>query len=49
MICLLNGKGSPAKQALRERKIAEATEEWLRQLRDRAYVEYRLNDNKQEM
>ena len=36
-----------AKQALRERKIAEATEEWLRQLRDRAYVEYRLNDNKQ--
>lgn len=34
-----------AKQAIRERKIAEATEEWLRQLRDRAYVEYRLHDN----
>ncbi len=31
-----------AKQALKERKIEEATEEWLRQLRDRAYVEYRF-------
>lgn len=30
-----------ARQALRERKIAENTEEWLRQLRDRTYVEYR--------
>jgi peptidyl-prolyl cis-trans isomerase SurA len=30
-----------ARQALRERKLEEATEEWLRQLRDRAYVEYR--------
>lgn len=45
----LERKRIAAKQALRERKIAEATEEWLRQLRDRAYVEYRLNDNKQEM
>ncbi|MDO9217205.1 MAG: peptidylprolyl isomerase, partial [Lacisediminimonas sp.] len=30
-----------ARQVLRERKSAEATEEWLRQLRDRTYVEYR--------
>ena len=30
-----------ARQALRERKIAENNEEWLRQLRDRTYVEYR--------
>lgn len=30
-----------ARQALRERKLEEATQEWLRQLRDRAYVEYR--------
>ena len=36
-----------AKQALRERKVAEATEEWLRQLRDRAYVEYRLDEKNQ--
>lgn len=33
-----------AKQALRERKIEEATQEWLRQLRDRAYVDYRLEE-----
>ena len=36
-----------AKQALRERKVAEATEEWLRQLRDKAYVEYRLDEKHQ--
>jgi peptidyl-prolyl cis-trans isomerase SurA len=30
-----------ARQALRERKIEESTEDWLRQLRDRTYVEYR--------
>lgn len=30
-----------ARQALRERKIDEATDDWLRQLRDRAYVEIR--------
>ena len=29
-----------ARQNLRERKIEEAQEEWLRQLRDSAYVEY---------
>ena len=33
-----------ARQALRERKLEEATQEWVRQLRDRAYVEYRLDD-----
>ncbi|MFL9879400.1 peptidylprolyl isomerase [Herbaspirillum rhizosphaerae] len=34
-----------ARQAIRERKIDEATEDWLRQLRDRAYVEFRTDDN----
>jgi len=34
-----------ARQAIRERKIDEATEDWLRQLRDRAYVEIRTDDN----
>ena len=33
-----------ARQALRERKADEAYQEWLRQLRDRAFVEYRLED-----
>ena len=33
-----------ARQAIRERKIDEATESWLRELRDRAYVEMRLDD-----
>ncbi|MDR0933827.1 MAG: peptidylprolyl isomerase, partial [Burkholderiaceae bacterium] len=33
-----------AKQALRQRKTDEATEDWLRQLRDRAYVEYRFEE-----
>ena len=30
-----------ARQAIRERKIDEATQEWQSELRDRAYVEYR--------
>ncbi|MGB7480121.1 MAG: peptidylprolyl isomerase, partial [Burkholderiaceae bacterium] len=34
-----------ARQAIRERKLEEATSEWLRVLRDRAYVEYRFDDN----
>ncbi|MBS3935205.1 MAG: peptidylprolyl isomerase [Sulfuritalea sp.] len=34
-----------ARQALRERKSDEAYEDWLRQLRDRAYVEYRLEEH----
>lgn len=33
-----------AKQALRERKLDEAYQDWLRQLRDRAYVENRLEE-----
>lgn len=33
-----------ARQALRERKSGEAYEDWLRQMRDRAYVEYRLEE-----
>ena len=32
-----------ARQALRERRTQEALEDWLRQVRDRAYVEYRDN------
>lgn len=38
-------KRMEARQALRERKSEEATQEWLRQLRDRTYVEYR-EDNR---
>ena len=34
-----------ARQAIRNRKADEAFEEWLRQLRDSAYVELRLEDN----
>ena len=34
-----------ARQAIRERKLEEATNDWLRELRDRAYVEYRTDDN----
>lgn len=33
-----------ARQAIRERKIDEAVEDWARQVRDRAYVEMRLDD-----
>jgi peptidyl-prolyl cis-trans isomerase SurA len=33
-----------ARNALRERKVAEAYQEWVTQVRDRAYVEYRLDD-----
>ena len=33
-----------ARKALRDRKADEAYEEWLRQLRDRSYVEYRLDE-----
>jgi len=33
-----------ARQAVRERKLEDAYEDWLRQLRDRAYVEYRLDE-----
>lgn len=33
-----------ARQALRERKMDEAYQDWLRQLRDRTYVEYHLEE-----
>ncbi|WP_353153233.1 peptidylprolyl isomerase [Herminiimonas fonticola] len=32
------------RQTLRAQKVEEATQDWLRQLRDRAYVEYRLEE-----
>lgn len=34
-----------ARAAIRTRKQEEATEDWLRQVRDQAYVEYRLDQN----
>ncbi|MDY7545148.1 peptidylprolyl isomerase [Glaciimonas sp. CA11.2] len=34
-----------ARAAIRDRKTEEATNDWLRELRDRAYVEYRTEDN----
>lgn len=37
-------KRMAARQALRERKLDEAYQDWLRQIRDRAYVEYRLDE-----
>lgn len=36
-------KRAAARQAVRERKSDEALQDWLRQLRDRAYVEFRLD------
>ncbi len=37
-------KRAEARKVLRDRRADEAYEEWLRQLRDRAYVEYRIED-----
>jgi peptidyl-prolyl cis-trans isomerase SurA len=37
-------KRMEARRSMREKKSGEAYQEWLRQLRDRAYVEYRLED-----
>ncbi|HWU97085.1 MAG TPA: peptidylprolyl isomerase [Oxalicibacterium sp.] len=37
-------KRAAARQAIRERKLEEATQDWIRQIRDQAYVEFRLND-----
>ena len=34
-------KRTAARMVIRDRKLAEATEEWQRQVRDRAYVEFR--------
>ncbi len=36
-------KRARAREAIRQRKIQEARENWLRQMRDDAYVEYRLD------
>lgn len=36
---------SAARQALRERKLDEAYQDWLRQARDRAYIELKLDGN----
>ena len=33
-----------ARQVLKERKIDEAYQDWVRQMRDRAYVELRLEE-----
>jgi peptidyl-prolyl cis-trans isomerase SurA len=33
-----------ARQALRDKRYEEAMQEWMRQLRDRTYVEYRMDD-----
>ena len=33
-----------ARQALREQKADEAYQEWVRQLRDKAFVDYRLEE-----
>ncbi|HAT30406.1 MAG TPA: molecular chaperone SurA [Janthinobacterium sp.] len=33
-----------ARNAIRERKLVEATDEWQREVRDRAYVEFRTDD-----
>ncbi len=35
-----------ARMVLRERKADEEYQDWVRQMRDRAYVEYRLEDNR---
>lgn len=37
-------KRAEARRILRDRRVDEVYEEWIRQLRDRAYVEYRLDD-----
>ena len=34
-------KRAEARQVIRERKLAEAVESWQREVRDRAYVEFR--------
>ena len=39
-------KHDKAREIIRQRKIAEAQQNWLRQLRDEAYVEYRLDEKR---
>jgi peptidyl-prolyl cis-trans isomerase SurA len=38
-------KRGKARQAIRNRKLKEAMQNWVRRLRDEAYVEYRLEEN----
>jgi len=40
-----NARREKASETIRRRKSEEAHQNWLRHLRDEAYVEYRLNDN----
>jgi peptidyl-prolyl cis-trans isomerase SurA len=40
----IDRRRAEARRVLRERRMEEAYEEWLRQLRDRTYVEYKLDD-----
>jgi peptidyl-prolyl cis-trans isomerase SurA len=37
-------KRAEAKKILRERRSEDAYQEWVRSIRDRAFVEYRLED-----
>jgi peptidyl-prolyl cis-trans isomerase SurA len=37
---------SVARQVIHDRKLQEATEDWAREVRDRAYVEFRDDSNK---
>ncbi len=41
----LDRRRQTARQAIRSRKADVVVQEWLRQLRDQAYVEYRLDDD----
>ena len=40
-----NIRRTKASEAIRRRKSEEAHQNWLRHLRDEAYVEYRLNES----
>ena len=44
IVTILVLTGNTMSQALRERKLEEAYQDWLRQVRDRAYVEIRLEE-----
>ena len=38
-------KRDKAREIIRQKKIAEAQQNWLRQLRDEAYIEYKLDEH----
>ncbi|HSN46042.1 MAG TPA: peptidylprolyl isomerase, partial [Casimicrobiaceae bacterium] len=40
----LDRKRDQARMAMRQRKSDEGFQEWIRQLRDRAFVEYKIDD-----